>query len=48
MAVEQLLTEALRERGNRIRAQRDLDIIDKHVEELNREAADVLDYQVDL
>jgi metal-responsive CopG/Arc/MetJ family transcriptional regulator len=46
--IEVALREYLSGRAKEIRDARDRDIINKNAEELNREAEDVLSYQVDL
>jgi metal-responsive CopG/Arc/MetJ family transcriptional regulator len=46
--IEVALREYLAGRAKEIRDAKDLDIINKNAEELNREAEDVLSYQVDL
>jgi len=46
--IEVALREYLAGRSKEIRDAKDLDIINKNAEELNREAEDVLSYQVDL
>ena len=46
--IERLLREGLAARARRAADARDLALINQHAEALNEEAADVLDYQVDL
>ena len=46
--IERLLREGLSARARRLADARDLTLINQHAEALNEEAADVLDYQVDL
>ena len=46
--IERLLREGLAARARRRADARDLALINQHAEALNEEAADVLDYQVDL
>lgn len=46
--IEVALREYLARRAKEIRDAKDLDIINKNAVELNREAEDVLSYQVDL
>jgi len=46
--IEVALREYLTRRAKEIRDAKDLDIINRNAEELNREAEDVLSYQVDL
>jgi metal-responsive CopG/Arc/MetJ family transcriptional regulator len=47
-AIERLLREAFAQQARRARDQKDLEIINKHADQLNEEAADVLEYQVEL
>lgn len=47
-AIERLLREVLTRQARRAADQRDFDLINQHADELNREAEDVLDYQVKL
>lgn len=46
--IERLLRHSLEDQARRARDQRDVELINKHAEQLNAEAADVLSYQVDL
>lgn len=46
--IERLLRERLAAEARRTADQRDLALINRHAEQLNAEAADVLQYQVDL
>jgi hypothetical protein len=46
--IERLLRESLRARERRARDIKDLDAINRHADELNAEAEDVLTYQVDV
>lgn len=45
--IEQAVREFIATRAQRMRNARDLKILDKHAVRLNREASDVLSYQVD-
>ena len=45
--LEQALREFLANRKRRKRDARDLEILNSHADELNREAAEVLEYQVE-
>jgi len=47
-AIEQAILEFLDRRRRAERDARDRAILDRHADELNREAADVLSFQVDL
>ncbi|MFQ5790125.1 MAG: hypothetical protein ACE5JI_06560 [Acidobacteriota bacterium] len=44
-AIERLLRESLGERQRREKEARDLELINRHADELNEEAEDVLTYQ---
>jgi len=46
--IERLLRESVLRRAQRSRDLKDLEAINRHAEELNEEAEDVLKYQVDL
>ncbi len=46
--IERAVREPLALEARRSRDARDREILDRHAERLNREAADVLSYQVDL
>ena len=46
--IERLLRERLAAEARELADRRELALIDRHAEELNAEAADVLQYQVDL
>lgn len=46
--IERLLREAFATREQRARELRDLEAINRHADELNEEAEDVLTYQVDV
>ena len=46
--IERLLRESLAARARHAADQRELDLINRHADTLNAEAADVLDYQVEL
>jgi metal-responsive CopG/Arc/MetJ family transcriptional regulator len=46
--IERLLVEALAARSRRAADERDRELINRHAAELNAEAEDVLQYQVDL
>ncbi|HEV3214392.1 MAG TPA: hypothetical protein VGZ27_01640 [Vicinamibacterales bacterium] len=46
--IERLLRESLAGRARRLADQRDLEIINRHADQLNAEAEDVLDYQTEL
>ena len=46
--VERLVREGLLARARRLDDERDLAVLNAHAERLNREAADVLEYQADL
>jgi Arc/MetJ-type ribon-helix-helix transcriptional regulator len=46
--IERLLREAATNNHRQARELRDLELINKHVEKLNKEAEDVLEYQVEL
>ena len=45
--IEQAVRDFIAVRAQRMRNARDLEILDKHAVRLNREASDVLSYQVD-
>ena len=45
--IEQAVRDFVAARAQRMRNARDLEILDKHAARLNREASDVLSYQVD-
>lgn len=47
-AIERLLRESLSTAARRVADQRDLELINRHADSLNAEAADVLGYQSDL
>jgi len=46
-AIERLLSEAFEYESRTAADERDLELINKHAEQLNREAEDVLEYQED-
>lgn len=46
--IERLLRESLRARERRARELKDLEAINRHADELNKEAEDVLTYQVEV
>lgn len=46
--IERLVREGLLGRARRLADERDLAILNRHADALNREAADVLEYQGDL
>jgi len=46
--IEQLLRESFEIRKRRVRDHRDLEAINRHAEQLNEEAEDVLTYQADV
>ena len=46
--IERAVRELVASEARRLRDTRDLEILDKHAARLNREAADVLSYQVDV
>lgn len=46
--IERLLRESFARLARRARDRKDLEIINKHAEQLNQEAEDVLSYQVEL
>jgi len=47
-AIERLLRERIADRARQARDLRDLELINKNVDQLNEEARDVLKYQVEL
>jgi len=46
--IERLLREGVLRRARQFRDSKELDVINRHAEQLNEEAEDVLTYQVDL
>jgi metal-responsive CopG/Arc/MetJ family transcriptional regulator len=46
--IERLLRESILRQARRSRDLKDLEVINRHAEQLNEEAEDVLTYQVDL
>ena len=46
--VERLVREGLLARARRLDDERDFGVLNRHADRLNREAADVLEYQADL
>lgn len=46
--IERLLRESLAQRSRRARDLKDLEIINKHADQLNEEAEEVLSYQVEI
>lgn len=46
--IERLLRESVLRKSRRSRDLKDLEVINRHADELNEEAEDVLTYQVDL
>lgn len=47
-AIERLLHDAMEYHSRRAREEKDMQILDKHSAELNREADEVLEYQVEV
>jgi len=46
--IERLLRERLKEKAREEREQRDLELINEHADRLNKEAGEVLEFQVEL
>ena len=46
--IERLLRERLTQKEHQQREARDIELINKHADELNEEATDVLEYQVEI
>lgn len=46
--IDRLLRETLANNNRQAREAKDLELINKHIDELNKEAEDVLEYQVEL
>jgi metal-responsive CopG/Arc/MetJ family transcriptional regulator len=47
-AIERLLRESFAQQAQRARDSKDLELINKHADQLNEEAEDVLTYQVEM
>jgi Arc/MetJ-type ribon-helix-helix transcriptional regulator len=46
--IDRLLRETLKNNHRQTREEKDLELINKHIDELNKEAEDVLEYQVEI